>query len=67
VVVHDATWHQLVDFYPDYARTRMARETMDDGFELDSLALQNCDLALFSSQWAVISPLPSPSSCMIGA
>jgi glycosyltransferase involved in cell wall biosynthesis len=55
VVVHDATWHQLVDFYPDYARTSMARETMDDGFELDSLALQNCDLALFSSQWAASS------------
>ena len=52
VLVHDTTWHQLVDFYPDYARTSMARETVDDGYELDSLALRNCDLALFSSQWA---------------
>ena len=52
VIVHDLTWHQLVDFYPDYARTTLARETVEDGYELDRLALHNCERVLFSSRWA---------------
>ena len=47
-----STWHQLVDFYPDYARTTLARETVEDGYELDRLALHNCARVLFSSRWA---------------
>ena len=50
--VHDATWGQLLDYYPFYARDRLARETIAGGFELDRHALRNCDRAIYSSNWA---------------
>jgi glycosyltransferase involved in cell wall biosynthesis len=55
IVVHDATWHQLLDFYPGYERKRIARETQNDGYEMDYLSLQKCDLAIYASEWAASS------------
>jgi glycosyltransferase involved in cell wall biosynthesis len=52
IFVHDATWHQLLDFYPRYARRRLAKETINGGHELDRLAIGNCDTAIYSSRWS---------------
>jgi glycosyltransferase involved in cell wall biosynthesis len=57
VVIHDATWHQLLDFYPGYERKHLARESIEGGYELDRLALENCDLAVYGSHWAAQSAL----------
>lgn len=52
VYIHDATWHQLLDFYPRYQRRRLAPATISGGYALDRRALDNCDRAIFSSHWA---------------
>jgi glycosyltransferase involved in cell wall biosynthesis len=52
ILVHDAAWGQLLDYYPFYARDRLARETIAGGFELDRRALRHCDRAIYSSNWA---------------
>jgi glycosyltransferase involved in cell wall biosynthesis len=52
IYIHDATWHELLDFYPRYARRRLAEVTIAGGYALDRLALANCDRAIFSSRWA---------------
>jgi hypothetical protein len=43
ILVNDATWAGLLDFYPGYERSNLARETVACGFELDRRALANCD------------------------
>ena len=53
VIVHDATWMQLIDFYPGTERNRLAAETLRDGIELDKAALARCKHAIYSSTWAV--------------
>jgi glycosyltransferase involved in cell wall biosynthesis len=57
ILVHDATWHQLLDFYPGYERHNLAGETVEGGFELDRCALSNCDRAVYASHWAAESAL----------
>ena len=52
IFVHDATWRQLLDFYPRYARSRLPRSMIERGEELDRAALKNCARAIFSSHWA---------------
>lgn len=52
MVVHDATWYQLLGYYPGWERGRLARETVNAGIRLDRLALQNCDRVIYSSHWA---------------
>ena len=52
IVVHDATWYQLLDYYPGLERSRLARETVKAGIRLDRRALQTCDRVLYSSHWA---------------
>jgi glycosyltransferase involved in cell wall biosynthesis len=52
LVVHDATWVQLLDYYPRFMRNETAAETIRDGMELDKRALQRCDHVVYSSQWA---------------
>jgi glycosyltransferase involved in cell wall biosynthesis len=52
ILVHDATWHQLLDFYPGYEHRNLARETVEGGLELDRLALASCDRAIYASRWA---------------
>jgi len=46
----DATFAGLVNFYPGYYN--FSREGIRIGNELEQLALDNCRLALFSSDWA---------------
>ena len=53
LIVHDATWLQLVDFYPGAERERLAAETVKDGIELDKAALAACKHAIYSSEWAL--------------
>jgi glycosyltransferase involved in cell wall biosynthesis len=57
ILVHDATWHQLLDFYPGYERHNLAAETIEGGYELDRCALANCDRAIYASNWAAKSAL----------
>jgi len=52
-IVHDASWTQLIDFYPGTECDRLAEETLRGGIELDRLALARCHHAIYSSQWAV--------------
>ncbi len=52
ILVHDVTWHQLLDFYPFYARERLMQETIEGGYEIDRLAFANCDHIVMSSRWA---------------
>ncbi|MDB5406277.1 MAG: glycosyltransferase [Rhodospirillales bacterium] len=52
LVMHDATWHQLLDFYPGMERHRVPRETIAGGYELDRLGFINCDHVIMSSRWA---------------
>jgi glycosyltransferase involved in cell wall biosynthesis len=53
--VHDVTWHQLLDFYPFYARERLIPETIKGGYEIDRLAYANSDRIVLSSDWAAAS------------
>jgi len=55
IFVHDATWHDLLDFYPRYDRRRLAPETIAGGHELTRMALANCDRVIYSSNWAAAS------------
>ena len=57
IVIHDATWSQLLDFYPGYERRNLARETLEGGLELDRRALANCDRVIYSSRWAAKSAI----------
>jgi glycosyltransferase involved in cell wall biosynthesis len=51
IIIHDATWAQLLEYYPGYQHN--ARETKTGGLILDKLALERCDHAIYSSRWAV--------------
>lgn len=53
LIVHDAAWTQLVDFYPGTERHRIAPETLNGGIELDKRGLSRCCHAIYCSQWAV--------------
>jgi glycosyltransferase involved in cell wall biosynthesis len=53
LILHDASWTQLVDFYPGAERKTMAAETLRGGIELDKAGLARCKRAIYSSQWAV--------------
>jgi len=53
LILHDAAWTQLVDFYPGAERERMAPETLRGGIELDKMGLARCSHAIYCSQWAV--------------
>jgi glycosyltransferase involved in cell wall biosynthesis len=55
IFVHDATWRQLLDFYPRYARWRLTHSMIDCGEVLDRTALDNCAQAIYSSHWAATS------------
>lgn len=55
VVIHDATWHQLIDFYPGLEQNVLANETVNDGHVVDMAALRNCKKAAYFSPWACAS------------
>jgi glycosyltransferase involved in cell wall biosynthesis len=46
----DATFAGLVNFYPHY--TNLCAETLKNGHKMEQLALKNCHLAIYSSDWA---------------
>ena len=50
VIWTDATFGQMVDFYPDF--TGLARETVTQGQEVERSALSKCQLAIYTSDWA---------------
>jgi len=52
VIIHDATWTQLLDFYPGLEREALAAETISGGIELDQMGLDRCDHVIYSSDWA---------------
>ena len=51
-IIHDATWHQLLDFYPGLERNILAEESITDGHAMDQAALSNCTKAVYFSTWA---------------
>lgn len=46
----DATFSNVLDFYPHF--TNLCQETIDAGHQMERLALQNSQLAIYSSDWA---------------
>jgi glycosyltransferase involved in cell wall biosynthesis len=50
ILIHDSTWISTLDYYSP--RSMFAKETIAGGIELDTLALQRCTTALFTSKWA---------------
>jgi glycosyltransferase involved in cell wall biosynthesis len=52
ITVHDATWIQLLDYYPGYERSGYARETIDGGIAMDKRGLERAAHCIFASQWA---------------
>ena len=50
VIWTDATFAQMVDFYPEFSA--LARETIIQGEQLERSALSKCLLAIYTSDWA---------------
>jgi glycosyltransferase involved in cell wall biosynthesis len=57
VLVHDATWKSLLDFYPGYERHRLADETIEGGEDLERRALDRCAAIIYASTWAASSAI----------
>jgi glycosyltransferase involved in cell wall biosynthesis len=57
ILVHDATWRSLLDFYPGYERHRLAAETIEDGEDLERRALSRCAALIYASSWAASSAI----------
>jgi glycosyltransferase involved in cell wall biosynthesis len=55
ILLHDATWAQLLDYYPGYERKRLAAEIVRGGLTLDKAALERCSHAIYTSSWAAAS------------
>jgi glycosyltransferase involved in cell wall biosynthesis len=56
-VIHDATWFQLLDFYPGLERSKLANESVADGYAMDLAALRKCKKAVYFSTWASTSAI----------
>lgn len=74
IAIKDATWAQLLDYYPGYERKNLRAETIEGGIYLDKLGLRRCAHAIYSSSWAANSAIrdcqadPSKLSvCRFGA
>lgn len=52
VTVHDATWIQLLDYYPGYERRGYAKETLQGGIAMDKTGLKRAAHSIFASHWA---------------
>ena len=57
ILVHDATWRSLLDFYPGYERHRLADETVNGGEDLERRALARCAAMIYASRWAASSAI----------
>ncbi|WP_457128881.1 glycosyltransferase family 4 protein [Mucilaginibacter sp. HD30] len=55
VLYCDATFELLINFYDAFKN--LSAETIKYGNEIERLALQNCDLAIYSSAWAANSAI----------
>jgi glycosyltransferase involved in cell wall biosynthesis len=51
----DCTFASMVDFYPEFSS--LSPETIKLGNDMEQTALANCDLAIYSSQWAAKSAI----------
>lgn len=51
----DATFASILDIYPEWAR--YPKRYIDEGHDLERRALDNCDLAIYSSNWAARSAI----------
>ncbi len=51
----DATFASILDMYPEWAG--YPKRYVEQGHTLEKLALENCDLALYSSRWAADSAI----------
>jgi len=74
IVIHDATFHQIMDYYPGYERSGYAQETITGGEALDKRGLGRAAHCIFSSTWAADSahrdygiPRPKLSVAPFGA
>lgn len=52
-MLHDATWGQVVESYPWFARSHQPERIVEDGFELERIAYRRDDVfPVLTSQWA---------------
>lgn len=51
----DATFASILDIYPEWAK--YPKRYIDEGHDLEKRALDNCDLAFYSSNWAARSAI----------
>ncbi len=56
----DATFASILDIYPEWAN--YPKRYIDEGHDLEKRALDNCDLAIYSSNWAARFSRSWPSS-----
>ena len=52
ILIHDATWPLLLDYYPGHERASLAEETIRGGMELERMGLARCAHLIYSSHWA---------------
>jgi glycosyltransferase involved in cell wall biosynthesis len=52
ITIHDATFFQMMDYYPGYPRSCYAKETIQGAIALDKMGLERAAHCIFSSQWA---------------
>ena len=57
IAIKDATWNQLLDYYPGYERKNLRAETIEGGIYLDKLGLGRCAHAIYSTSWAANSAI----------
>lgn len=55
VLYADATFELLLNLYPNYSK--LSNKSIIDAHEVDRRAIQNCDLLIYSSQWAADSAI----------
>jgi glycosyltransferase involved in cell wall biosynthesis len=74
ITIHDATFYQIMDYYPGYERSGYARETITGGVALDKMGLERAAHCIFCSNWAAKSahqdygiPLSKLSVAPLGA
>jgi len=52
ITIHDATYFQMMDYYPGYERSGYAAETITGAVALDKLGLNRAAHCIFCSNWA---------------
>jgi len=52
IAIHDATFFQIMDYYPGYERSGYAGETITGGIALDKKGLERAAHCIFCTRWA---------------